>query len=700
MAGPTPDSAAPPLMGPPPSGPGSKTPMSPDAGMPPPIGGGPPPSPMGMPGKPGALGDDPAKGLEDRDAIELLLEEISTLIEDKVVKDKEIVNRLLESGWSEKRFRGLSRLMKKPVKDFLKYIINAVKKLGLEKASSTVSKKLDDVDVNLLKKDKKKEEEKQKELGEGEDMGMMAPPPMEGPPPMGGPPPPPPPKLSSLDINQPDVDLYKHILKRGEEMSKKILIKDGALVEASTDVKAIINNIVSITRKAKKNVASIEDLKLKYAGIVSIKKQAIDDLMGPEEDPMDPMAGGAGDEMDIPDDLSDTEESDSVIDEIKTTVDKIDEGVDELLERGVEPGEGIMDGDIGGEDEDLGSLSDKIEEASNRTIPILKKACKEARKFLAEETAKTAGGMPPWLLGKGKDKDDKKDDKDDKDDKKKDDKDDKKKDKKKDKKDDKDDKKKESTEILTKDDLVRRVESRLKELREEKEASLYPFKKEVKPIPKVDNINAENAKQMYSTVNSEIKGQPVRDKCDTTINSELGQADLSYVKDNGTKGQKRVSIEVAEKLRKQSMEDIQNKARCAVELAAQQQLKGLVEDPLKQALVDNMKEAGIDEETAINVVYNSYIDGFQGSHQAVIKEAFDTFMDKNIDDFVKVAKFVKDYEVNDMDSVENTKQAEETEEPGEREKTASVPLRGSKVGDRRDDYKDYWKDVERERRGF
>ena len=168
--------------------------------------------------------------------------------------------------------------------------------------------------------------------------------------------------------------------------------------------------------------------------------------------------------------------------------------------------------------------------------------------------------------------------------------------------------------------------------------------------------------------------------------------------DKGTAGEKKVSFEVAERIRKHSMEDVASKARCAVELAATQQLKGLIDDPLKTALLNTMKEAGINEDLAKDIIHNAYIDGYEGSHKAIMEEAFETFMNKDIDDFVKVAKFVKDYKIADNNSVENVT----PEEPESREKSAStVPIRGTKVStDRREDYKKYWNDVERDRRGF
>jgi len=688
LAGPTLDSANPPDLSVPPTGPGSKSPIDPGKGIAPtPLGGGKAPSPMGAPGRP--ANETPGLDPDDREAIEFLLEEINSIADAGITNIKKIVNELLNSGWSEKRLKYLARLFEEPVKDFLKSLISLVIEHGIDKASDIIDKKLDKVEIEKYKSTKTREDNKKKYLGDDaiETPPLGAPPmPPMGAPPLGGPP-----KLSSTDVKRPDVNLYNNIL-RGGQMAKKLMIKGGALVEASTNPRAIVNNLLSLMRKAKTSVKSVEDLKIKYAGVQVIRKRAADDMMGG-------MGGGMGApggmDMGAPGGLdkpmgdeslpmeSEDEEGEGVLDEIKETIESIDGKVEEIadavgagekaLDEGLEESEDEESEDKGKE---LSDLDEEIAEAKE-LIPILKKASKEAKKFV--ETVKVSG-FP--FEKKDEKKDDKKDEK---------------KDEKEDKKDEKKDEKKEKKSFITKEDLVKKVEARLKEIRAEKEANLYPFKKEIKPIPSVDNINAETARNQISTADREIKGQPAKDKGYETINPSQAQADLSYKEDKGTAGKKKVSFEVAERIRKHSMEDVSSKARCAVELAAQQQLKGLIEDPLKSALLNNMKEAGINEDLAKIIVHNAYIDGYEGSHKAIMEEAFETFMNKDIDDFVKVAKFVKEYKVADNNSVENV-----SNESDSREKSASTaPIRGTKVStDRRDDYKNYWLDVDRDRRGF
>ena len=222
-----------------------------------------------------------------------------------------------------------------------------------------------------------------------------------------------------------------------------------------------------------------------------------------------------------------------------------------------------------------------------------------------------------------------------------------------------------------------------------------------------DNLHAYGTHPLIYLVNKALKGKPAKDNDNETNNpKDIADKDLPIKKDNGTKDIKKVSVEVAEKLRKHSMQDVESKAKLSVELAAQQQFKGLIPDPLREALLKNMKEAGVADDVADAIVHNAYLDGFEETHKVLRKEAFETFMAKDINDFVEVSKFVKAYQVDDLASVKNaevdTKVASDDASEGSREKTAStVPLRGSKVSDvNKDSYKKFWQTVDRERRGF
>jgi hypothetical protein len=247
-------------------------------------------------------------------------------------------------------------------------------------------------------------------------------------------------------------------------------------------------------------------------------------------------------------------------------------------------------------------------------------------------------------------------------------------------------------------DLLARIQTRLAEI--QKEAQLYPFKDLNKQ--QVDNINAQTAKDQASTINSEIKGQPAKDKLNPTIHPDKLDTKLKAQKG-------KVSVEVAEKIRQHSVQNAVDKAKLSVELAAQQQLKGLIENPLRKSIVAAFTEYGVDAQVAEDITYNAFIDSYEESQKFVMKEAFETFMEKDIEDFIKVAQFVKDFrdDKKSSDPVEENKTksaSNESETQGSREKTASVqgsPLRGTQVGkDKKEDYRKYWEDVSRERRGY
>ena len=247
-------------------------------------------------------------------------------------------------------------------------------------------------------------------------------------------------------------------------------------------------------------------------------------------------------------------------------------------------------------------------------------------------------------------------------------------------------------------DLLTKIQERVGELK--KEAQLYPFKDLNKQ--QVDNINAQNAKDQASTINSEIKQQPAKDKMDARIHPDGLNTNLKAQKG-------KVSVEVAERIRQHSIQNTIDKAKLSVELAAQQQLKGLIDNPLRKAIVAAFTEYGVDARVAEDITYNAFIDSYEQAQTLIMKEAFETFMNKDLDDFVKVAKFVKDYSIKEASQApvqeEDKKSASvESNSQDSREKTASMqgaPLRGTQTSyDRKEDYRKYWEDVSRERRGY
>ena len=669
----------------PPSGPGSKTPPKPAAGgTATPIGGD-SITPIGEPGAPEKDTPKSEDPKSDKEAFDTLVDDIEDALDSpshnsdkKDAEDKEekvklslsdIMEFLYSRGWTSKRLDYLSSLLDGKEKELVTSIIKHIKKEDVSKTKKLISKLL--------------------ELDKPDAPPAGAPlPPMGGPPPMdaGGPPPSPPmgAMASSNDREITDVDLNKINLKRGHFMSKKFIIENGAVVESATDAPkdstAILNKLSLAMRKVKASMKELEDSKLRYAGALVMKYAAeggfpeeggLPEEGGMDEGGMDaaPMGEGLGEEL--PGEGGGAVEK--AIDSIEQAEDNLEEAVDSLKEEIGEAGAGEADLLAGGEGEAADDMADKIEAASS--------LFNEARKVLAESKKedKKEKKLPPWLMkGKGKGKDDKK------------------KDEKKDgKKDEKKDKEKKGM-TLDVEDFAKLVQAKMEELRGDKEANLYPFKETIKAIPKVDNTNAETAAKTISTVDSEIKKQPATDKDNENLNhGELGQKDLPLKTDKGgaksmdTK-QTKVSIEVAERLRKHSVENTVDKARLAVQLSAQQQLKGLIADPLKEALVKGMVESGATAELANAIVHNAYVDAFETSHVAMIDEAFGSLMEKDFDEFVKVAEFVKDYSVK-------TASAESTTEETFKDKTASADSFGlngfkdDKSG--KADFKGYWSNV-------
>lgn len=94
-----------------------------------------------------------------------------------------------------------------------------------------------------------------------------------------------------------------------------------------------------------------------------------------------------------------------------------------------------------------------------------------------------------------------------------------------------------------------------------------------------------------------------------------------------------------EKIKSKAATNAMAKSKLAMELASQQQLKGLLPNPLKEAMVKNMLAAGLDEKTASAIAHNSFVDGYQPMQTVVMKETYANFANLSYDDFVKTAKF-------------------------------------------------------------
>jgi len=134
------------------------------------------------------------------------------------------------------------------------------------------------------------------------------------------------------------------------------------------------------------------------------------------------------------------------------------------------------------------------------------------------------------------------------------------------------------------------------------------------------------------------------------------------------------------------------KARLATSLACQQQLKGLIPNPLKDALIEEITSTlNVSADVADAIVHNAFLKGYEDSQVNVIKEAFDFLYHQDLNKFGEIVKFVKAYDGSQLVS----KNAEPKKEEGDvKVKQASVPLRGT-PSDKKDDsrklYADFWR---------
>ena len=716
----------------------------------PPIGGGPGVTPKGMPGAPPlggglpGLGGPMGPGMEvpktpkEQEEETLNKRGITTLIEDVVKylelaqgesnvnidKDKaqEVYDYLLETGWTIKRIKNIIRNSNLEAVEFLKTIVKKVEKSGEKEAIDYMQEKL-------------------KPEGESEASGMLTPPPGipaatpdKG---MTTSPPAPPIPEPLAKANRTDVGLHKFsqgdVLMNNTKKSQVVIQDDGTLTQVPVKESKVLGNLVMSIQKTKSAMKKVEDEKIKFAGVRALTLKKAEDFGGPPIDDADgdPEIDEIDDDgMDFEDDSTEIASEDAL-----EAVDHLEQAIDILKgNAGAAEAEiGELEPDFGGEmePEEVMNIGAAIEQAqtlvkegkavartARKEIQAARKSDKKKKKNTPTNASAGSEKAMAVTMGTNAPNDAAKT-------------------------------KMSAAEGATSvkdpiavkegenDGMLDKIKIRLAELRSakavegaageptaaaptknatvagetDKEAQLYPFENIAGAAEKVDNINAENAGQMISTIDSEIKGQPATDKDNPTINSELGQKDLPYKEEGKPTPDKKVapavtskmssdvvSTEVAEKARAHSIKNAVDKSKLSVELASQQQLKGLIDNPLKAAFIKNMTDAGINKEAAEAIAHNSFVDGYEESQKLVMKEAFDTFMGKPFDDFVKVASFTKEYIVK-----EGTELSPVEGEP-KMDKKASVttpPLRGSQVTDgRQDNYKGYWTDVKRQRRGF
>ena len=177
-----------------------------------------------------------------------------------------------------------------------------------------------------------------------------------------------------------------------------------------------------------------------------------------------------------------------------------------------------------------------------------------------------------------------------------------------------------------------------------KSAQLYPFKDQNKQNQ--SKINETSAKDQKRVIDKEISGGAKAE----------GKNPLNMNAENS----KVPTPKFIGKVKKEAFDNGSAKHRLAVEMAAQQQLKGLLDNPLKTAMIKNMVDAGLDVKTAEAVAFNSFVDGFQASQELILKEA-SSFVKKDFNEFKKIASVTIKSPV--IETSEAVTASEETKQP-------------------------------------
>ena len=484
---------------------------------------------------------------------------------------------------------------------------------------------------------------------------------------------------------------------RSDIMGKVVINDDGTLgIKEAKSASASVDRLIKSSFKLEQTVKELSEAKIKKAGIMAIRKRAADEFAegleeGAElgEDEALDMEGmddlGLGDDMGGDPVMDKLEEILSAIKGIKGEVDEVEEDFDSF------EGPDTMNASTA-----IARAKDSVRNA----LAAVKSAKEDEKKgfpFFAKKDKKD-----------DKDKDGEKDEKKDKKDDKKD----------KDKKDKKDDKKEASI-----DEVVDQITSRLAELRgvtkEDimKEANLYPFSTKTTEGLSADNTNATSAKAQAGEINKEIseKGFHSNNPREVTIESALSKSAGAYdppasgssLKNDSVDGDydkqdmfgkvdtvvdnsKKISMAEVSKLRQSDIKNTFDKAKLSFELASQQQFKGLLTSPLKTAFVAEMVNAGIEKTAAEDIAHNAFIEGFEKNQQVVLAE-LNTFMNKDINEFVKVARYTQEFKAKEAGEtlVDETVKVAESEE----EITKTASLRPSPVGSEENQFKSYWENA-------
>lgn len=239
-------------------------------------------------------------------------------------------------------------------------------------------------------------------------------------------------------------------------------------------------------------------------------------------------------------------------------------------------------------------------------------------------------------------------------------------------------------------EILQAIKSKVAEYKQaaEKSQTGYPYEDKLKQ--KVDDPGFKKV---------DIPSEAKKDKLSPKLRGEADAENLKAISKKASEFDPEIEvIDVAtsDRIREHHVTAAFNKARVAVELASQQQLKELIDNPLKEALVNELTEYGIDGYDAKALIHNAFIEGFEKAQEVIIKEAFETFINKNIDDFQKVAQFVRNYEVKLAEDAVAQEEATETSKTASDE--SSLSLKGAPVkGSNKSEYTGYWEDVKARR---
>jgi hypothetical protein len=447
--------------------------------------------------------------------------------------------------------------------------------------------------------------------------------------------------LSAVDPN---------INSKRSNLMKQVVLKDGILVpQESNSSKSALDNLTGAIRKTKASIKNLKEVKIKKAGIISLKASGKKFAEGFD---MGMGAGGMGMDAEEPaknDLASAISELAAAIDSAMTVVEDLNVGMD------------------AGEMSDADNLFESAGETMGEGKELLEDEAHEegeTPEFEAgeEEGVEEGADEEPAISEKNDEEEDEK-----------------------------------SATIMKK--IIQKVAQIKKEASSGETIGVTKTEQKIKvnkndlsgdAFKLKDNKSREEklvGETEFDAPNTPAKGVTMLDgKGDGETGAKVSGKSASVEDDKTEEIKIRKSVSAAV-----------DKARLSVELAARQQLKGLIDNPLKTAFVNNMVEYGVEKSAAEAIAHNAFIDGFEDAQKNVIKEAFETFMEKSFDDFVKVAEFTKNYTTKFAadEAVEETAPSTEGDAPAE-EMSATAALRGTPVkGDISDDFTGYWNDVKK-----